>query len=157
MQELGPRWVVGENVPNLVNLYLDQVLFDLESAGYAGWAVSIPACAFDAPHVRQRIFVVAYAASGGAVTDEQPGQRDVAFQGSSILPDANGAGLAQPEQEWAFPESTTQSGWWSIEPELGRVANGIPHRVDRLGALGNAVTPQQAEWIGRLIVAADLH
>jgi DNA (cytosine-5)-methyltransferase 1 len=34
--------------------------------------------------------------------------------------------------------------WWSIEPNVGRVANGIPSRVDRLKCLGNAVVPQQA-------------
>ena len=33
--------------------------------------------------------------------------------------------------------------WWAVEPELGRVAHGIPSRVDRLKALGNAVVPQQ--------------
>jgi len=35
------------------------------------------------------------------------------------------------------------SGWWATEPELGRVAHGIPRRVDRLRCLGNAVVPQQ--------------
>lgn len=36
------------------------------------------------------------------------------------------------------------SSWWSTEPNVGRVANGIPFRVDRLRGLGNAVVPQQA-------------
>ena len=43
--------------------------------------------------------------------------------------------------------------WWEIEPDLGRVANGVPSRVDRLKGLGNAVVPQVAEVIGRLVVA----
>ena len=42
--------------------------------------------------------------------------------------------------------------WWKIEPDVGRVANGIPARVDRLRALGNAVVPQVAEVVGRLIM-----
>ena len=41
--------------------------------------------------------------------------------------------------------------WWEVEPDVGRVANGIPARVDRLRALGNAVVPQVAEYIGYLI------
>jgi DNA (cytosine-5)-methyltransferase 1 len=42
--------------------------------------------------------------------------------------------------------------WWEVEPDVGRVANGIPSRVDRLRGLGNAVVPQVAEYVGRLIL-----
>ena len=42
--------------------------------------------------------------------------------------------------------------WWEIEPDVGRVAHGIPSRVDRLRGLGNAVVPQVAEVIGRLVI-----
>ena len=45
-------------------------------------------------------------------------------------------------------------GWWATEPDVGRVANGVPSRVDRLRGLGNAIVPQVAEWIGRRIVEA---
>ena len=44
--------------------------------------------------------------------------------------------------------------WWEVEPDVGRVADGVPHRVDRLRGLGNAVVPQVAEYIGHLIMAA---
>jgi DNA (cytosine-5)-methyltransferase 1 len=43
-------------------------------------------------------------------------------------------------------------GQWLIEPCVGRVAHGVPRRVDRLKALGNAIVPQIAELIGRAIV-----
>ena len=46
---------------------------------------------------------------------------------------------------------------WLVEPSVGRVAHGVPARVDRLKGLGNAVVPQIAEWIGRRIVAAVSH
>ena len=49
----------------------------------------------------------------------------------------------------------SQPGKWSLEPDVGRVANGIPNRVDRLKALGNAVVPQIPEMIGRAILAAE--
>jgi len=43
---------------------------------------------------------------------------------------------------------------WRVEPDVGRVANGVPGRVDRLRALGNAVVPQIPEMIGRAIMDA---
>lgn len=42
--------------------------------------------------------------------------------------------------------------WWEVEPDVGRVADGVPSRVDRLRGLGNAVVPQVAEVIGRLVI-----
>ena len=45
--------------------------------------------------------------------------------------------------------------WWAIEPDVGRVAHGVPNRVDRLRCLGNAVVPQVAEYVGRLIMDAQ--
>jgi len=46
------------------------------------------------------------------------------------------------------------TGQWETEPDVGRVADGVSNRVDRLRGLGNAVVPQVAEYIGRLVVAA---
>ena len=48
-----------------------------------------------------------------------------------------------------------ECGHWSVEPNVGRVAHGIPSGVDRLRGLGNAVVPQVAEWIGRRIMMAE--
>jgi DNA (cytosine-5)-methyltransferase 1 len=61
--------------------------------------------------------------------------------------DARGAGPFC----WTEP---SRSEWWAIEPDVGRVADGIPNRVHRLRGLGNAVVPQVAEYIGRQIVAS---
>lgn len=52
----------------------------------------------------------------------------------------------------SLPESQ-RSDWWAIEPNVGRVAYGIPRRVDRLKCLGNAVVPQVAQKIGEMILA----
>jgi len=46
------------------------------------------------------------------------------------------------------------SGWWSVEPGMGRLANGVSGRVAPLKALGNSLVPQITEWIGRRIVEA---
>ena len=63
IQELRPSWVLGENVSGLVTLALDEVLFDLEAEGYMVQCFIIPACGVDAPHKRDRVFIVAYAES----------------------------------------------------------------------------------------------
>jgi hypothetical protein len=42
--------------------------------------------------------------------------------------------------------------WWEVEPNVGRVANGVSDRVDRLKGLGNAIVPQVAEFVGALVV-----
>lgn len=49
-------------------------------------------------------------------------------------------------------DASLGAGWWASEPAVGRVADGVPNRVDRLTALGNALVPQIAEWIGRRIL-----
>ena len=46
-------------------------------------------------------------------------------------------------------------GQWNFEPNVGRVANGIPNRVDRLKGLGNAIVPQIAYQIGKAIMEAE--
>ena len=47
--------------------------------------------------------------------------------------------------------ATLGAGWWSTEPDVGRVANGVPRRSHRLKQLGNAVVPQVVEQIGKAI------
>jgi DNA (cytosine-5)-methyltransferase 1 len=61
---------------------------------------------------------------------------------------------AEPEGGYARP-LLGRGSWWRTEPDVGRVAHGVPARVDRLRCLGNAVVPQVAEVIGRLIVEFD--
>lgn len=61
IQELRPAWVLGENVPGLVDLALDQVLSDLEGIGYAVQTFIVPAAGVDAPHKRYRVCILAHA------------------------------------------------------------------------------------------------
>lgn len=85
------------------------------------------------------------------------GRKDVADAVSSRLQDNCGS-AETPEgprertiiaSRWAV---RTYESWWSSEPNVGRVAYGIPSRVDRLSSLGNAVVPQIPEIIGRAIM-----
>lgn len=129
LDALRPTWFFGENVPGIINLALDQVCADLENLGYTVQAFVIPACAVDAPHYRNRVWLVAH-------TDRTGLER--------VHNKKNGKRLQ-------LPESLREE--WEAEPRLDRVALGVPHRVDRLRALGNAIVPQIAEAIGRMILA----
>jgi DNA (cytosine-5)-methyltransferase 1 len=69
IRETYPRWVIGENVSGLVTwnggLVLERVRLDLEAEGYEVWPFIIPACSQNAPHKRDRVWIVAHSKSGG--------------------------------------------------------------------------------------------
>ena len=65
IQALRPTWVIGENVAGHISMGLDDVLSDLEGEGYTCQAFVIPACAVNAPHRRDRVWIVAYANTEG--------------------------------------------------------------------------------------------
>ncbi len=157
IQELRPSWVVGENVAGIVSLALDQVLSDLENQGYETRVFIIPACGVDAPHRRDRVAIVAYAqcAERGACqsTGDEPDREDAGREktasrfrtsgtdgGAWTMAHTDPAGPQGSQQHGALPG---RGGWWPTEPIVGRVANGVPNRVDRLKCLGNAVVPAQ--------------
>jgi len=171
VRETRPRYVLAENVPGIVTTYLDTVLSDLESEGYSCWTFNIPACSVDAPHRRERIFIIAHSLRLGlsAGTFEQtlqPKKQETARQNTPEFCEvvsedgdvADGA-INGLEKRWSSSrvrsERFAKNGWWTVEPNVGRVADGVPARVDRLRALGNAVVPQVAEWIGNRIIEYD--
>lgn len=93
------------------------------------------------------------------------GERRDAANVSPAAADASACAREVPNPECdglegVFPRgsaarATLRSGgdWWAVEPDVGRVAHGVSARVDRLRCLGNAVVPQVAEVIGRMIMA----
>lgn len=60
IQECQPTWIIGENVPGIINLALDGIITDLEKEGYEVQSFIIPACAVNAPHKRDRVWIVAH-------------------------------------------------------------------------------------------------
>ena len=72
IQEVQPTWVIGENVSGIINMELDSVLSDLEAEGYATQTFVLPACAVDAKHRRDRVWIIGYTNS-----DEQSSQRKI--------------------------------------------------------------------------------
>ena len=135
--ELRPEVVIVENVPNLVSLGIEHVLGSLADLGYdAEWNI-ISAHDIGAPHLRKRIWIVAHA--NGVVCQEC----DIGTQGWIKAPQRNDTVRHRLSRRW------------ETEPAVGRVANGVPNRVDRLKGLGNAVVPQIVEWIARRIITAN--
>ena len=136
--EMGPRYVLLENVSALLTRGLGDVLGALASFGYDAEWHCIPAAAVGAPHVRDRVFIIAYSnADGRDVPNSDSKRRRMR---KTDRKDATHA--------WK-PPSRKEFRQWGTEPDVGRVANGISSRVDRLKGLGNAVVPQVAEYIGR--------
>ena len=151
--ELKPAWVVGENVPGIISIFIDQAISDLEGQGYTCEPFVFPACAFDARHIRYRLFFVAYA----------HGERfsEVGSMGYDEIQQAKRKEMFEVGGGGEFVEYSGRNGGkhngktWPVEPGVGRVVNGISHRMDRIRGLGNAVVPQVAEFIGRVIMDAE--
>jgi DNA (cytosine-5)-methyltransferase 1 len=180
--EIRPSYALIENVAALVNRGLERVLCDINSIGYdAEWTI-ISAADVGARHLRKRIWIVAYPSIVADTEGEQrDGSNDNANKrarpeavsqsgngsGSEDVADAEGSNRHDNEAVTGNGESSTQeefgvggsvsgeSAWWAVEPRVDRVAHGVPHGVDRLRRLGNAVVPQNAELIGRLILKAS--
>jgi DNA (cytosine-5)-methyltransferase 1 len=181
LRELRPRYALVENVPGLLVRGMGDVLRDLAAAGYdAEWGC-ISAASVGAPHLRKRIFVIAHTDSG-ELRDEPRGWNGSSGSGASVVghdgeegvvahTDSGGRevfGVAQPRRiegarrgvtdgcsEDGRLKYTTGREHWAVESSLGRVAHGVSHRVDRLRALGNAIVPQVAEWIGRRLPSEE--
>jgi DNA (cytosine-5)-methyltransferase 1 len=98
---------------------------------------------------------VRLAARAGEPSGSPNALRPSQLQAHSRRPlyDADGGRHSSPQgQVRAGRHCSINTGWWATEPDVGRVAHGVPARVDRLAALGNALLPQIAEWIGRRIL-----
>ena len=182
IRELRPRWVICENVSGHIKLGLDEVLATLEAEGYTVWPFIIPACSVDAPHKRDRVYIVAHAKYDGrpAATQprgikktvrQEPQGSDNSFNASRASglsaagQDVANTGSQRPQRRGAKPiygvrdlpqqfegSSSDVRGGWPVEPDVGRVVNGLPNRSHRIKALGNAVVPQIPQIIGQVIM-----
>ena len=67
-----PAWICCENVAGLIQMALDDICADLEGIGYACWPLVLPACSAGAPHLRERVFILAHAGGDGRVERALP-------------------------------------------------------------------------------------
>jgi len=210
-----PTWCVFENVYGHVSLGLDEVLNDLEGQGYSIRPFIVPASAVNAPHKRDRLWIIArnvahtkserYGRGSGEERIIQQSEQGGSSVGSEVegrssshggkdVADTDGKGL-QGHDEFETKQTRTSPGQskegivadtkseglegrnnggaseppksrfgesrrpieniWAVEPNVGRVAHGIPRRVDRLKGLGNAIVPQIAQKIGEAIMKIE--
>ena len=206
ISELRPKYAILENVRGHITLGLSTVIGELASIGYdAEWQI-VSANSVGAPHLRERVIIVAYPVRELANTNDSgrlhrqsqiftakrwvnalsligASSTDVAYAseqysdgqpnyfGNSERPKTisqsgdscrtqNVANTDSPpgqlKQERTICQPNTGGrSWWAVEPDVGRVAHGVPSRVDRLRGLGNAVVPQVAELIGRMVLDYD--
>jgi DNA (cytosine-5)-methyltransferase 1 len=136
IKETRPAWVLGENVTGIINMELDNCLSDLESLQYATRTFVVPACAVDAKHRRMRVWIIGQRSGNDSYAE-------------SFGHDRRWNGRERTPNEPTRPDSSGEV--WDPEPDVGRVAHGIPSRVDRLKGLGNAIVPQVAYQILREI------
>lgn len=149
IEEIRPRWVIGENVANFANMELDRTLSDLESIGYTGGAVVLPALAVGAFHTRERTFIVAH--SGSKLRES-----------SEVHTRTSKKSERKKPKEWEsffFINRGANNVEFRKKDEsmLCRDDDGVPRELDesRLKALGNAVVPQQIYPIFNYIVEIE--
>lgn len=112
IEELRPRWIVGENVAGIISMALDTVLTELESQGYETRTLVFPACAVDAPHRRDRLAIIGYSHGNHASTvgafqsgeDAEPGRVGISPTGGKAVAHTDSQRL-QGSQQHGTPDS----------------------------------------------------
>jgi DNA (cytosine-5)-methyltransferase 1 len=158
IREAKPTWIIGENVSGIVTMELDNILSDLESLGYSAWPLVIPACAVDARHRRDRVWIVAHADSKRGCLREAYGSDASNARQSPVAEQGQDARQLEPailRMADGIPEGLDGGARFCQWPEedyaTPRVTTGIKHRAHRLKGLGNSIVPQVAEEIIRAI------
>jgi DNA (cytosine-5)-methyltransferase 1 len=182
IRETRPRWIVGENVAGIINLALDQVLFDLERENYTCQVFVIPACAIKAPHRRDRVWIVARdgADTGGKRAHGRGIHEDDQLQGRSILSGIEkersatrcevGANSSAPSRNLAYSEGAGQQGWtygpgkvefwgsgagydWlAVATDLCRMDDGLPAWLDGRELTAKQHRVERIKSLGNAIV-----
>jgi len=183
--ETKPKWFVGENVEGIVNInngtVLQQIQKDLESEGFQVQCLVIPASGVGAWHQRKRVWIVAYSDKFRCTQHNETKKEKFEWRSKTSFMSSSSQDVSNSDKERIFSTKTTRNNgknekksfneyiggcsstyrgkiiqnYWATEPNVGRVAHGIPNRVDRIKSLGNAIVPQIAYEIGQAILKAE--
>nr|DAX81334.1 MAG TPA: Cytosine specific methyltransferase [Caudoviricetes sp.] len=174
IQNVKPDWVIAENVRGLVTwndgMVLEQVCADLESEGYEVQPFIIPACAVNAPHRRDRVWIIANCANPRAKgLQKREINPDDAADARRIRRKQRSSENIQPESKKPERQNSHYSGWerdWRevaastcnvrMDDGLSREVDGVSYsfakwRNESIKAYGNAIVPQVAMEIFRAI------
>lgn len=165
-KEIRPSFVFLENVPAIRTKGLEKVIEAFTEIRYDCRWTCVSAASVGAPHVRERWFLLAHTKRNrrGAMprveTSCKNEQKKLQSKNrearsddaSSICGDVPNANSKRLERQRSKPcgvkpkfKNISDNSWWKTEPDVGRVANGIPFRMDRIKCLGNSVVPLQAQ------------
>lgn len=153
-RELRPRYIILENVTALIHNpeWMGVVLGELSESGFDAEWDCLPAAAFGADHIRDRIFIVAYPAGdrGGVFENKAPGRSSPLRSTSNFWGEVGKDGIGTLERRRL--DSLRRAAESGVLP----VADGIPTELAGYRGYGNAVVPQVAEFIGRRIIEHHL-
>lgn len=145
--EVRPRYCFIENSPQLVRLGLERVITDLAKMGYVSkWGI-VGARHVTNTHKRDRIWILAYSELYGLPSSTIAGSVATAIhddkEGTNEASEPSGGGTSRVLSGKPTQCGNVRTGekWWATEPELGRVANGVAYRMDRIKRIGNGQVP----------------
>lgn len=153
-KEIQPSFVFLENVPAIRRRGLFAVVSEFTELGYdCRWTV-VSAREVGAPHLRKRWFLLAHASrkrlegQGDRAKHSKEKHTEFKLSNEGVANSERDKSRLQPRrssgpQRKDAPDYLDRS-WWFSEPNVDRVVNGIPFRVDRVKALGNSVVPLTA-------------
>ena len=141
ISEVRPTWVIGENVIGFVKMELDSVLSDLEREGYQTRAFIIPACGIDAPHKRDRVWIIAHANGEGksdGPVNEGPRPRQL-----ELMADPDSGFSSVTQQAVQAGRTTTNSGGEDVAHSSSKRRGG--RDSEGRGDAGRIIYPHKQE------------
>ena len=159
VSEIRPTFLFLENVSAINIRGLGTVTAEITERGYDSRWITLSASEVGALHQRKRWWLLAYSDS------ERRREKQIRIKGSSDKAELGNDGEAKLMGDTGHrrkkkfgqvrsdvEEDEQGSSWWSTEPIVDRVANGIPFRVDRIRGLGNSVVPQCAKEAFEILI-----
>lgn len=178
VDEVRPKFIFLENVPAIRTRGADKVVGELARLRYDARWITLSAAEVGANHKRERWWLLAHTMRGQQWRNEweskvkayalanpqifgrieEPNEGSL-VSASKVMADTSAPQLHHARErnnrEGRPADRSADPSWWEVEPNVGRVVNGLPFRVDRIASLGNAVVPQQATKAFQILMGLE--